>query len=112
MRKTLLTIAMLVVAIGIADAQENKSAKTYTKEGKTFVQSATAPSKSDTPTTYVWRDTKGNEYPIILHTYTKGEKAGRTTAYVIRKSAKSGQDYKYYLPNGEEIAKDILNENE
>ena len=110
MKKTLICFALLAVAVS-AWAEDNK---TYTKEGKTFVatpKDSAEPFKGDTPTTYTWRDTKGNEYPIILHTYTKGEKAGRVTAYVIRTSAKSGQDYKYYLPNGEQIAEEILNEN-
>lgn len=109
MKKAFLTIALLAVAVSMS-AQVDTLA--YRREGKTFVQRVNAPSKGDTPTTYVWRDSKGNEYPIILHTYTKGEKAGRTTAYVIRKSAKSGQEYKYYLPNGEQIAEEIMSENQ
>ena len=66
--------------------------------------------KGDTLTAYTWRDSKGQEYPIILHRYTKGEKVGRTTAYVIRKSAKSGKEYRYFLPDGEKIATEIINE--
>lgn len=109
MKKLAICIALLAVAVS-ASAQETNE-KTYTREGSTFVQSATARTANDTPTAYKWRDTKGNEYPIILHTYSKGEKAGRTTCYVIRKSQKTGKEYRYYLPNGEEIAKEILNEN-
>ena len=108
MKKTLLVIALLAVAVS-AGAQE----KNYTRNGNTFAQkvrTASDLSKSDTPTAYVWRDSKGNEYPIILHTYTKREKAGRITCYVVRTSQKTGNDYKYYLPNGEEIAREILSE--
>ena len=110
MKKTLTTLFLLALTI-CASAQEKVPAKAYSKQGKTFVQtSARRTNTDDTPTAYVWRDKKGNEYPIILHTYTRGEKAGRTTAYVVRTSSKTGKEYKYYLPNGEEIAREILNE--
>lgn len=110
MKKTLLTLAVLALAIS-AGAQDTKTAK-YTKDGQTFVQTSTRKAtNNDTATTYKWRDSKGNEYPIILHTYTKGEKAGRTTAYVVKVSAKTGKEYKYYLPDGENIANEIINSN-
>lgn len=110
MKKTLTTLFLLALTL-CASAQEKTPAKAYNKQGKTFVQtSARRTNTDDTPTAYVWKDTKGNEYPIILHTYRKGEKAGRTTAYVVRTSAKTGKEYKYYLPNGEDIAREILNE--
>ena len=110
MKKTLISALFLALAL-CASAQEKVPAKAYSKQGKTFVQtSAQKAGKDDTPTAYVWRDKKGNEYPIILHTYRKGEKAGRTTAYVVRTSGKTGKEYKYYLPNGEDIAREILNE--
>lgn len=104
MKKAIIILAVLALATAGAQGQN------YEREGKTFVQSARKSESADQVTAYFWRDTKGHEYPIILHTYTKGEKAGRTIAYVVRKSAKSGKDYKYYLPNGEQIASDILKE--
>ena len=112
MKKAFIVFALAMVAIS-ASAQEGK-VKNYTREGNTFVAvpSHSVPSADDTATAYKWRDAKGNEYTIYLHTYKRGEKAGKTTAYVIRKSAKSGQDYKYYLPNGEQIAEEIMNENQ
>lgn len=112
MKKTILTIAILCATI-CASAQEITHENGYKREGKTFVQSAQDAQmmKGDQATAYTWRDAKGNEYPIILHTYTKGEKAGRTTAYVIRTSKKSGKEYKYFLPDGEKIAAEIINEN-
>lgn len=110
MKKTLTTLFLLALTL-CASAQEKATEKTYKRDGKAFVQTATAQaSTNDTPTAYVWRDKQGNEYPIILHTYRKGEKAGRTTAYVIRTSKKTGKEYKYYLPDGERIATEILNE--
>ena len=109
MKRTLITIALLMVAIS-ASAQTD-STKTYQREGKTFVEVKPLILPDDQVTSYIWRDSKGNEYPIVLHTYTKGEKKGRTTCYVIRKSAKTGKDYRYFIPNGEQIAEEIINEN-
>ena len=112
MKKTIIPIVLLVVALS-ATAQEKTAEKAYKREGKTFVQSAqkSQTMQGDTPTTYKWRDKDGKEYPIILHRYTKGEKAERTTAYVIRISKKSGKEYRYFLPDGEKIAEEIINEN-
>lgn len=111
MKKTIITIVMLAMALCVG-AQEKTAEKAYKREGKTFVQSKEklTLSEVDTTTAYLWRDTRGNEYPIILHRYTKGDKAGRTTAYVIRKSAKTGKEYRYFLPDGEKIAEEIINE--
>lgn len=111
MKKTMICFALLAVAVS-AWAEDNKP---YTKEGKTFVATPkdnATPFKGDQVTSYLWQDSKGNQYPIILHTYTKGEKAGKVTAYVIRTSAKTGKEYRYFLPEGEAIAKEIINENE
>ena len=47
---------------------------------------------------------------IVLHKYTKGNNVGKWGAYVIRKSDKTGKDYKYYFPKNEEIAKEIQKE--
>lgn len=110
MRKAFLTIAVLALAT-IAGAQDKTPKTAYQREGNTFVQQSRRSSSAgaqDTPTDFVWRDSKGNEYPIILHVYVRGEKAGRTTAYVVRVSAKTGKEYKYYLPDGEAIAAEIM----
>lgn len=114
--KAIAYIAIFATAICLdaskAQAQDNKSGK-YTREGTTFIQQKGARSSSSTDqvTSYKWRDSKGQEYPIVLHTYTKGEKAGKTTCYVVKKSAKTGKEYKYYIPNGEAIAEQIISEN-
>lgn len=109
MKKTIITIVLLAMALS-AVAQEKPSENAYKREGKTFVQTESQVLKGDTITAYTWRDTKGQEYPIILHQYKKGEKVGKWTAYVIRKSAKSGKEYRYFLPDGEKIATEILKE--
>lgn len=111
MKKVIITFAILIAAMVAGNAQDRTP--NYTKDGKTFVQqkAGRASSKTAEPTGYTWRDSKGNEYPIFLHTYAKGEKAGRTTCYVFKTSAKTGKEYKYYLPDGEAIAAEILGQN-
>jgi hypothetical protein len=95
-----------VVGCNTAKAQNVK------REGKTFIAKSTrgASASKDVATTYTWKDTKGNEYPILLHQYTKGENEGKWTAYVMRVSSKTGKEYKYYIPNGVEIAEQIMRE--
>lgn len=110
MKKHLISALFLALAV-CAGAQEKTPQKAYERAGKTFIQSSRQTAgKTDSPTAYTWKDKQGKEYPIILHTYTKGEKKGRTTAYVVRTSAKTGKEYKYYLPDGERIALEIMNE--
>ena len=98
-------ILACVVGCNTAKAQSVK------REGKTFIaESSRGASSDDVATTYTWRDKNGNEYPIYLHKYTKGDKAGQWGVYVIRKSEKTGNDYKYYIPNNVEIASEIIKE--
>jgi hypothetical protein len=109
MKKVIITIAILIASMSLANAQDRTP--NFTQDGKTFVQGArkgSSRASKDQPTAYTWRDSKGNEYPIFLHTYERGEKAGRTTCYVVKTSAKTGKEYKYYLPDGEAIASKIL----
>lgn len=100
-------LLILVLLMG----QEAK-AQNVKREGKTFIAESNrgASSSKDLLASYTWKDTKGNEYPIVLHQYTKGEKAGKWTVYVVKTSAKTGKEYKYYIPNGEQIAEDIRKE--
>ena len=109
MKKVIITIAIVIASMSLANAQDRTPK--FTQEGRTFVQQkAGRTSKTAEPTGYTWKDSKGNEYPLFLHTYTKGEKAGRTTCYVFKTSAKTGKEYKYYIPDGEAIASKILAE--
>ena len=113
MKKFISTIVVIVLTIVSVSAQERHGEVRFKvkEDGRTFVQQkgVRSSSSSDRETPYKWEDTKGNVYPIFLHTYTRGEKAGRTTCYVVKTSAKTGKEYKYYLPDGEAIAEDILN---
>ena len=102
-------MCIILVCLGYQTSKaQNQNIK---KEGKVFVATSThGASNDDVATDYLWRDSKGNEYPLFLHKYNKGEKAGKYTVYVIRKSAKTGKEYKYYVPNGEQIAETIKRE--
>lgn len=113
MKKFILLAIMFLVGAFVAGAQTTKVSDNVAREGKTFIQQTTrgASTNTDQETSYTWRDSKGQEYPIILHTYTKGEKAGKETCYVWKVSAKTGKKYKYYIPNGEAIAEQIIKEN-
>lgn len=113
MKKFMIVALMLLVGAFAAGAQTTKvSDDNVKREGDTFVHQKTSKANNaDQATAYKWRDSKGNEYQIILHTYTKGEKAGKTTCYVWKKSQKTGKEYKYYIPDGEKIAETILSEN-
>ena len=95
-----------VVGCNTAKAQEIK------REGKTFIAESShkASSSDDIQTTYKWKDTKGEEYPIVLHRFTKGDKKDKWGAYVIRKSAKTNKNYRYYFPKNEEVAQEIRKE--
>lgn len=114
MKKVILLAVVLLVGAFAAGAQTTKvSGDKFTREGDTFIQKSSrgASSNKDQATSYKWKDSKGNEYQIILHEYTKGEKAGHMTCYVWKISQKTGKEYKYYLPDGEAIAEQILEEN-
>ena len=109
----------IFVLLGLLVAAATASAQTTTVSGKTSVSgnnyttvSSRSASSSDIKTEFTWSNAKDNQsYPIYLHKYTRGENAGKYTAYVIRVSKKTGKEYKYYLPDGEAIAKDIIKRN-
>lgn len=104
MKKFLILLITLFIGVGYAFAQDH----TFVKEGNSFVYKA--PEKQEITTNYTWQDSKGVVYPIFLHKYTKGEKEGTWTCYVKKISKKTGNEYNYYIPNGPEIAKEILKE--
>jgi hypothetical protein len=108
--KKLIIIAALFLSMNV-NAQEPQKKVEYNKESKTFKTSKTKVSNDDQLTSYLWEDSKGNTYPIWLHTYTKGKNKGKTTCFVFRVSQETGKEYKYYLPNGIEIAEQILKDN-
>lgn len=113
MKKFIFVAIAMLVSVVIAGAQTTKVSDKTAVKGNTYVStSSRAASNSDVKTSYTWSNEKDNvSYDIYLHKYTKGDKVGQWTAYVLRVSKKTGKEYKYYLPDGEAIAKDILRRN-
>ena len=114
MRHIITIIIAVIIASGLANGQD-KNTKAYTREGDTFIQGkANRGISGRHATAYTWKDSKGNEYPLYIHEYTKDtktHKAGDVTCFVYKTSAKTGKEYKYFIPEGEAIAKEILKEN-
>lgn len=110
MKKFFFVAIAMLVSMVIAGAQTTKVSDKTSTNGTSYVSSSSRTvSNSDVKTTYTWSNEKDNvSYDIYLHKYTKGEKAGKWTAYVFKTSKKTGKEYKYYLPDGEAIAQDIL----
>ena len=110
MKKFIIWVVCIILASVVGC--NNAKAQSVQREGKTFISQNTKGSKAskDIETSYTWQDKDGNNYPIYLHQYAKGEKQGQWGAYVVRKSKKTGKPYKYYFPNNEEIAAEIMKE--
>ena len=110
MRKFIIGVMCIILAsvVGCNTAK----AQSVKREGKTFIAESSrgASASSDVQTTYKWKDTKGQEYPIVLHKFTKGDKKDQWGAYVLRKSEKTGKEYKYYFPGNQEVAAEISKE--
>ena len=102
---TILSIFLLSISSSYAQNPTNYDAST-----KTFTAVKATKASNDVLTEYKWKDSKGNEYPLYLHKYTKGENAGKYTCFVFRVSKNTGNEYKYYIPNGMEIAEQIKDE--
>ena len=102
---------MCIILTCVAGCNTAK-AQSVRKEGKTFIAESSrgASTSKDITTTYTWRDKDGNEYPIYLHKYTKGDKVGQWGAYVIRKSQKTGKEYKYYFSGNDTAAAQIISD--
>ena len=99
MKKIILAVVMLL-AFGI----QNTNAQSVVKNGNTFksVSSSSSRTSRDTlATKFMWENSKGNKYPIIVN-------KGSGACYVWRKSAKTGKRYKSYL--GAEVSKAVCKE--
>jgi hypothetical protein len=102
---TMISVFLLSLSNTFAQNPTNYDAST-----KTFTAVKASKASNDIETSYKWKDSKGVEYPIYLHKYTKGENAGKYTCFVFRVSKSTGKEYKYYIPNGIEIAEQIKDE--
>ena len=113
--KKIILLAILVAGCNfIAGAQTTKVSERTSVNGTSYVSSSTrgSSSSSDVKTEYTWSKS-GSEVSstIYLHKYSRGENAGRWTAYIFKISKKTGKEYKYYLPDGMAIADDIIKHN-
>ena len=102
---TILSVFLLSLSNTFAQNPTNYDAST-----KTFTAVKASKASNDIETSYKWKDSKGVEYTIYLHKYTRGENAGKYTCFVFRTSKNTGKKYKYYIPNGIEIAEQIKDE--
>lgn len=113
--KKIILLAILVVGCNlIVGAQTTKVSERTSTNGTSYVSSSSrgSSSSSDVKTEYTWSKS-GSEVSstIYLHKYSRGENAGKWTAYIFRISKKTGKEYKYYLPDGMAIADDIIKHN-
>ena len=102
---TIISVFLLSLSNTFAQNPTNYDAST-----KTFTTVKASKASNDIETSYKWKDYKGVEYTIYLHKYTRGENAGKYTCFVFRTSKNSDKEYKYYIPNGMEIAEQIKDE--
>lgn len=102
---TILSIFLLSISSSYAQNPTNYDAST-----KTFTAVKASKASNDIETSYKWKDSKGVEYTIYLHKYTRGENTGKYTCFVFKVSKNTGKEYKYYIPDGMQIANQIKNE--
>lgn len=92
--KKIVLIILLILSVGNISAQ-NKRVE-YSLEGNTL---KVITKKSEvTLTPYIWTDREGKTYPIY-----KTDKS----CFIIKKSKKTGKEYRYYLPK--EVQQKIIN---
>ncbi len=91
--RRLIAIILIIFACGcIANAQSFKcEGTTYSSTGR--VNNSSAPIS----TGFTWTDNKGNKYPIYI--------SNSGSCYIIKKSSRTGKDYKMYLKP--EVSQDI-----
>ena len=95
--RRLLVLILITICCGtIANADGDKS---YKCEGNTYSSTGRVKSNSSVPipTSFEWTDSKGNKYPIYI--------SNSGSCYIIKKSNKTGKDYKQYMKP--EVSQDI-----
>jgi len=107
--RNILAMAIVFISLAMFGGSSVAKAQDYSRDGKAF-KTVKISVSDDIKTNYTWEDKKGNSYPIVLHKVSKGSNAGKYNAYVLKKSEKTGNTYKYYIPKGIEIASEISRE--
>ena len=92
MKKIIIFAAALFLTLNI-NAQEIK------REGNTFSKANTTQVVKAKKTQFTWKDSKGIEYPIYVGT--------TGSAYIIKVSKKSGNEYRHYL--GADVSIQVCN---
>lgn len=88
--KDLILKIILILALACF-AYMGASAQSYKRDGNTFkLESKTTALKDTLITSYLFQDSKGIDYPIIVN-----RTSGR--CYVWKKSSKTGKMYKQYM---------------
>ncbi len=97
MKKIVLLLAALLVVVSASCQNYVRNGKEFSVAKKEKVSSTSEGKK----TGYTWKDSKGNVYDIYM--------SFRNSCYIIRKSSKTGKEYKSYLPKDVsfEILKDM-----
>ena len=89
-RRLFLLLLIIISCSMIANADDDKSFKC---EGKVYssISSTGRVNSSSSPvdTGFEWTDNKGNKYPIYI--------SSSGSCYIIKKSNKTGKEYKQYL---------------
>ena len=88
MKKIMLMLCMLLLGGTLAAQDVIRKGNTFTEVSKKKQKEALKP----TPYTYVASD--GTKYPIYI--------SGNGKYFIIRKSAKTGKEYRQYLPKVQE----------
>lgn len=88
---------LFIAAIMLLSMNMGICAQSVTRQGNTFTQvSNQRTAGKETKTQYVYKDSKGKEYPVWLSSTGK--------AFIKKVSGKTGKEYKQYVP---EIGKQI-----
>ena len=91
MKKLVICITMMLAFSLVTNAQSVE------RQGNTFTQVSNKKSAGkETKTQYIYKDSKGVEYPVYLSSTGK--------AFIKKVSKKTGKEYKQYVP---EIGKQI-----
>lgn len=82
--KTMFIVIAMLFSVNVINAQSVQ------REGDTFSSVKADKEKTpDTQTKYTWKDSKGKSYPVYV---------SKNGSFYIMKIAKSGKEYKSYLP--------------
>lgn len=85
--RRLFALILFIICIGIVANADDKS---YKCEGSTYSSTGRLNAVSTSQVTpYFWSDSKGNKYPIYI--------SNSGSCYIIKKSNKTGKDYKQYM---------------